>query len=143
MDRLGIECYFQNKTGSHDFNIIKLDGNYYGIDVTWDNCYGKDTNICEFKQFGRDLSFYSSVYHRKGVFVSDSLYDEIQNGNIKIEEWTQDYLNWEFDLDYTKIDGANLLLGTAQRYIYPNFIEMEFMKGLVKKDINDIMRKRK
>lgn len=49
----------------------------------------------------------------------------------------------EFDLDYTKIDGANLLLGTAQRYIYPNFIEMEFMKGLVKKDINDIMRKRK
>ena len=27
MDRLGIECHFQNKQGSHDFNIIKLDGN--------------------------------------------------------------------------------------------------------------------
>lgn len=102
MDRLGIECHFQNKTGSHDFNIINLDGNYYGIDVTWDNCYGKDTNICEFKQFGRDPQFYNDVYHRKGVFVSDLLYEEIQNGNIKMEEWTQEYLKWEFDLDYTK-----------------------------------------
>ena len=102
MDRLGIECYFQNKTGSHDFNVIKLDGNFYGIDVTWDNCYGKDTNLCEFKQFGRDLSFYSSVYHRKGVFVSDSLYDDIQSGKIDKEEWTQSYIDWEFDLDYSK-----------------------------------------
>lgn len=102
MDRLGIECYFQNKTGSHDFNIIKLDDNYYGIDITWDNCYGEDTNVCKFKQFGRDPEFYNDVYHRKGVFVSDSLYEEIQSGKIKIEEWTQDYLNWEFDLDYTK-----------------------------------------
>lgn len=40
----------------------------------------------------------------------------------------------ELDLDYTKIDGDNLLLGTAQRYIYPSFIEIEFMKGLVKKE---------
>ena len=45
-----------------------------------------------------------------------------------------------FDLDYTKIDGENLLLGTAQRYIYPSFIEIEFMKGLVHKENNKIMK---
>ena len=35
------------------------------------------------------------------------------------------------DLDYTKIDKNNLLLGTVRRYIYPSMLEMEFMKGLV------------
>lgn len=35
------------------------------------------------------------------------------------------------DLDYTKIDKYNLILGTALRYIYPSYIEVEFMKGLV------------
>lgn len=35
------------------------------------------------------------------------------------------------DLDYTKIDKNNLLLGTVRRFLYPSMIEMEFMKGLV------------
>lgn len=35
------------------------------------------------------------------------------------------------DLDYTKMDKNNLLLGTVRRYIYPSMLEMEFMKGLV------------
>lgn len=37
----------------------------------------------------------------------------------------------ELDLDYTKINSENLLLGTVRRYIYPSMIECEFMKGLV------------
>lgn len=120
MDRLGIECHFQNKTGSHDFNIIKLNNNYYGIDVTWDNCYEKDTNLCEFKQFGRDLNFYKNIYHRKGVFVSDSLYNDIKSGKIKKEEWTQSYIIWEFDLDYskTKDEGHPHFVPFADDFIY-------------------------
>lgn len=35
------------------------------------------------------------------------------------------------DIDYTKMDSENLLLGTVQRYIYPSMLEMEFMKSLV------------
>ena len=35
------------------------------------------------------------------------------------------------DLDYTRMDANNLLLGTVNRYIYPSMLEMEFMKGLV------------
>jgi len=35
------------------------------------------------------------------------------------------------DLDYTKLDKNNLILGTALRYIYPSHVEIEFMKGLI------------
>ena len=43
------------------------------------------------------------------------------------------------DLDYTKMDKNNLLLGTVRRYAYPSMLEMEFMNGLVpieKENIN-------
>ena len=40
------------------------------------------------------------------------------------------------DLDYTKIDSENLLMGTANRYVYPSMIEVEFMKGLVQLEKN-------
>lgn len=35
------------------------------------------------------------------------------------------------DIDYTKMDSQNLLLGTIERYIYPSMLEMEFMKAIV------------
>ena len=35
------------------------------------------------------------------------------------------------ELDYTKIDKDNLMLGTKKRYCYPSMLEYEFMKGLV------------
>ncbi len=37
----------------------------------------------------------------------------------------------ELDLDYTKINKINLMLGTAQRYVFRSYIEVEFMQGLV------------
>jgi len=42
------------------------------------------------------------------------------------------------DLDYTKLDKNNLILGTALRYVYPSYIEIEFMKGLVPIEKNKI-----
>lgn len=35
------------------------------------------------------------------------------------------------DIDYTKMDSNNLLLGTAERYVFPSMLEVEFMKALV------------
>lgn len=35
------------------------------------------------------------------------------------------------DIDYTRIDKNNLLLGTVRRFMYPSMLEMEFMKSLV------------
>ncbi len=35
------------------------------------------------------------------------------------------------DIDYTKMDSNNLLIGTVERYVYRSMLEMEFMKALV------------
>lgn len=40
-------------------------------------------------------------------------------------------LPFQLQLDYSKMNKESLLLGTAQRYLYPSNIEMEFMKALV------------
>lgn len=40
-------------------------------------------------------------------------------------------LPFDVELDYTKIDKNNLMLGTKERYFYPSMLETEFMKGLV------------
>lgn len=44
----------------------------------------------------------------------------------------------QFELDFTKMNKDNMLLGIKERYLYPSMIEMEFMKGLVtlKQNIN-------
>lgn len=33
-------------TGLHSWNYIKLDDGYYMVDVTWDDPYGNEDNIC-------------------------------------------------------------------------------------------------
>lgn len=40
-------------------------------------------------------------------------------------------LPFDVELDYTKIDKNNLMLGTKERYFYPSMLETEFIKGLV------------
>lgn len=40
-------------------------------------------------------------------------------------------LPFEVELDYSKMDKDNLLLGTKERYLYQSLLEMEFMRGLV------------
>lgn len=51
-------------------------------------------------------------------------------------------LPFKVELDYTKIDKDNLMLGTRQRYFYPSLLETEFMKGLVPTEIkeNDVKK---
>ena len=89
MDRLGIKCKFMNKQGSHDFNLIEIDGQIYGIDVTWDNCYKENKRICEFKQCGRDKDFFNNVYHRSGVFMSEEDAKEVDR-----DTWTKAEADW-------------------------------------------------
>lgn len=63
LDRIGIECYYQNREGYHSWNIAKLDGEYRGIELTWDT-YKKSNNGCEFYYFNRDKEpFYSNKHH--------------------------------------------------------------------------------
>lgn len=62
LDRLGIECYYQNRQNHHSWNIAKLDGKYRALELTWDTS-NKGKNGCAFYYFNRDEKFYSNIHH--------------------------------------------------------------------------------
>ena len=62
MDRLGIECHYQNKEGHHSWNIAKLDGKYRALELTWDTS-NKGKNGCGFYYFNRSGDFYLDEHH--------------------------------------------------------------------------------
>lgn len=55
-----------------------------------------------------------------------------------VVEKSKDLFCGPLDLDFTKIDKENLMMGTVNRYIYPSMIEVEFMKSLVPIEKNKI-----
>lgn len=63
LDRLGIECHYQNRKCHHSWNIARLDGEYRALELTWDTS-NKGKNGCEFRYFNRDIEdFYSNKHH--------------------------------------------------------------------------------
>lgn len=64
MDRLGIECYYQNMSHHHSWNAVKLDGEYHLLDLTWD-VSNKKNNKCGFYYFCRQngKEFYQDKHH--------------------------------------------------------------------------------
>lgn len=64
MDRLGIKCYYQNMQRHHGWNVVEINGKYYGIDLTWD-ISAKKNNTCGFQYFCREdkKQFYSNQHH--------------------------------------------------------------------------------
>ena len=65
MDRLGIECYYQNLMGQHSWNAVKLDGTYRLLDLTWDVCTKSNEGRCTFTYFCNQdgKKFYSDKSH--------------------------------------------------------------------------------
>lgn len=64
LDRQGIECLYQNKQYGHAWNLIKINGKYIPVDLTWDNTENEDkNNRCDFKYFGRDKDFFKDPNH--------------------------------------------------------------------------------
>jgi len=63
LDRVGIECHYQNKRHHHSWNIAKLDGEYRALELTWDTC-NKGKDGCGFYFFNRDNEqFYANKHH--------------------------------------------------------------------------------
>lgn len=75
MDRLGINCYYQNQRSVHAFNVVELEGKLRGIDVTWDcNAKGEDGK-CSFKNFGQDPKFYQKYGHQIARDSQETVFD--------------------------------------------------------------------
>ena len=68
MDRLGIECYYQNKPHQHSWNAVRLDGEIYLVDLTWDVVNKTNNQQCSFSYFCRQNSsnFYTNTHHDFG-----------------------------------------------------------------------------
>lgn len=91
--------------------------------------------------FNQDISSIQEFAFKLGSYYYDLIYvHPFREGNGRsIRVFVRDFVLEKsknlscgpLDLDYTKIDSKNLLMGTVNRYIYPSMIEVEFMKGLV------------
>lgn len=79
MNRAGIECHYQNQKDTHAYNVVKLDGKYYGVDVTFDNTCRVDGK-CGFQNFGLDEHFYEKNGHLN--------YKEVEEGS---DIWNDDW----------------------------------------------------
>lgn len=74
MDRLGINCYYQNQKSVHAFNVVELDGKLRGIDCTWD-CTDRDDEKCSFRNFGQDPDFYKKYGHQIDRDSEETVFD--------------------------------------------------------------------
>lgn len=86
MDRLGIECIYQNKSKAHCWNALRINGDYYLLDLTWDVCKKKD-NVCTFSFFGKEKS--DTFYKKEPHDISDEIY-ELSLPATTIDEKTLD-----------------------------------------------------
>lgn len=88
MDRLGIECLYQNKRHDHCWNAVKLDGKYHLIDLTWD-VSGKKNNQCQFYYFCRQNS--GDFYKGHHDITGDSEEIRVPAQEMPVEEIANNY----------------------------------------------------
>jgi len=67
MDRLGIECEYQNSKKFHAWNVLTIDGEHYALDLTWDiTKAGADRYNPTIQHFGLEdtETFYGTSGHK-------------------------------------------------------------------------------
>ncbi len=110
MDRLGINCYYQNKSHHHAFNVLEIDNKYYGIDLTWD-ISEKMYNKCSFDYFAtsNSLEFYGNIHHNlsdekeEKMFHLSVLNDEqIKTALINIDMYPNCTIPCQYDYTVNK-----------------------------------------
>jgi hypothetical protein len=91
MQQLGIPCYYcTGYSGeNHAWNIVKLHGDYYKVDVTWD-----DTNPHTYDYFNCSDADLAATHVRRGLSVKlpacmGELYDSLEGQRPKDEENTE------------------------------------------------------
>lgn len=85
-----------------------------------------------------ELAFFIAPYYHDLIMVHPFREGNGRTIRIFIREFilekSKNLACGPFDLDYTKMDSKNLLLGTAERYVFPSMLEVEFMKAIVKRE---------
>jgi hypothetical protein len=103
MDRIGINCYYQNQRGVHAFNVVELEGKLRGVDVTWD-CTRSKEEKCSFRNFGRDPQFYEKHGHQIAGDSQEKVFDLTPFTDKEIQE------------NYSVIESA---INERKRIVYP------------------------
>ncbi len=128
MNRMGIECHYQNEKSTHAYNVVKLDGKYYGVDVTWDSYISsKDSEAraeakedarrkCGFQNFGRDEHFYEQPGHLNYIEEIEFSWDDDASGVKKIYDEAEERFDLSvFDDDQLRADYAVISKRIARR----------------------------
>ena len=135
MKQLGIECeYVGSDDMEHAWNKVKIDGNWYNVDITYDNAdyydaentYGLAYHSCFLKsdaQFGTEAGMYHFNYSTYDTCTaSDTTYDTYfwNDVNSRIYSVNGDfyYMNPDYDdmsakLTKRTLDGSETTLGRA------------------------------
>jgi len=72
MMQIGIPCYFCSgyaNNGNHAWNIVKLNDNYYNVDLSWDDSIGDASNTFSFQYFNISDSVFSGTHTRRDMSV--------------------------------------------------------------------------
>lgn len=124
LNRLGMECIVVSSEGmNHAWNIVKIDGDYYHVDVTWDDPIPDRKNQTSYKYFNLsdkkmgedhywDRSNYPSCTSEKYAYFSDIHYT-IVGDYLYYSSKTNDRLY------KIKADGTNKTQITKDRALFP------------------------
>lgn len=91
MDRLGIECEYQNSKKFHAWNVLTLDGEHYALDLTWDiTKAGADRYNPTIQHFGLEdtETFYGTSGHKLDNESEEIRYNLSQ---FSLEDLKKDY----------------------------------------------------
>lgn len=128
LERQGIDCEYQNQQNSHSFNTVKIDGKYYGVDVTWDlnNYESSGSKQITYDYFGAQGSeeFYKGYHNldkeseEKKFYLSTFTKNELnENHNVirGILEKRQKHIAPVLQMN---IDDKKRILGDKEMYHY-------------------------
>lgn len=95
----------------------------------------KDLNNLPEINYPQELAFYIAPFYHDLIMVHPFREGNGRTIRVFIREFvlekSKNLSCGPLDIDYTKMDSNNLLLGTVERYVYQSMLEMEFMKALV------------